>query len=426
MLAVQLALACFTNALPTCGEPFADLGFEPALEKAQKEKKLLLLDFTASWCGPCHKMEKDTWAAADVRAWLSENAIAVQVDVDEERELAQRFRIEAMPTVVVLREGGEFDRVVGYKNAAQFLDWGRAVRAGKRSSDALLERSKALLESSDTQARYDVAKDLLRANLYEESLLHFLWLWPATRGASGFGGVRTSFMLSSMATLAKKHEPAKKAFDAIFAELQAKVDRAETPTYDDWKEWTAFCERFGGRARIVAWYEKHRDEQGGLLVDQTGFLAEHIVDEVFEVLMDEDRVQDAARVGGNPMRRAERLVESFRVMRTSAESMDEEQRKGLEDHARRKLIDDMSKLYAATLLVEHREEAAAVAARLIETLDTPEARLGLVRHGLDLARKPDPSFTRWLDEAEATGGNVRILRKRLSRLERGEGDEKGD
>lgn len=426
MLAVHLALACVAHLPPASGEPFADLGFEPALEKAQKEKKLLLLDFTASWCGPCHKMEKDTWAAAEVRAWLSENAIAIQIDVDEERELAQRFRIDAMPTVVALREGAEFDRVVGYRNASQFLDWGRDVRAGKRASDALLERSKALRESSDTHARYDAAKDLLRANQYEEALLHFLWLWPATRGASGFGGVRTSFMLSDMAALAKKHEPAQKAFDAIFAELQAKVDHAETPTYDDWKEWTAFCKNFGDRARIVAWYEKHRDEQGGLLVDQTGFLAGHIVDEVFEVLMDEERVQDAALVCGNPMRRAERLVELFRVTTSSAGGMDEEQQKSLEDHGRRKLIDDLSTLYAAMLLVERRAEATAVAARLIETLDTPEARLGLVRQGLALAKNPGPSFERWLDEAEAAGSNVRILRKRLSRLERGEGDEEGD
>jgi len=120
MLAVHLALAFVANLSSGPGEPFADLDFEPALEKAQKEKKLLLLDFTAIWCGPCHKMEKDTWAAAEVRAWLSENAISIQIDVDQDRELAQRFRIEAMPTVVALREGAEFDRVVGYRNAPQF------------------------------------------------------------------------------------------------------------------------------------------------------------------------------------------------------------------------------------------------------------------------------------------------------------------
>src|SRR5512145_1378251 len=108
MLFAPLTLALFSCPAFARGEPFADLAYEPALEKAQKEKKLLLVDFTASWCGPCKKMEKDTWAAADVRAWLGENAIAIQIDIDEERVLAKRFRIEAMPTVVAVRDGQEF------------------------------------------------------------------------------------------------------------------------------------------------------------------------------------------------------------------------------------------------------------------------------------------------------------------------------
>src|SRR5687768_11808988 len=122
MLATLCAFALF---LPSTEEPFADLGYEAALERAKAEKKLLLLDFTASWCAPCKKMEKDTWAAEDVRKWLAENALAIQIDVDEQKELAERFKIEAMPTVIALRDGAEFDRVVGYKNAAQFLAWGR-------------------------------------------------------------------------------------------------------------------------------------------------------------------------------------------------------------------------------------------------------------------------------------------------------------
>src|SRR5688572_8578225 len=268
MLIAPLVLALFPSSPPARGEPFADLAYQPALAKAQAEKKLLLVDFTASWCGPCKKMEKDTWAASEVRAWIGENAIAIQIDVDEERVLAQRFRIEAMPTVVAVRDGQEFDRAVGYRNASQFLAWSRDVRAGKRASDALVARSKELRESTDVDARYKAARELAQIGQNDEALAHYLWLWPATRSESGYGGARLSVMRSDIARLAQKHEPARKAFEEIFAGLQAKVDAAEVPSFADWQEWTAFCRYFGGNGRIVAWYEKHRDEEGQLLAGQ--------------------------------------------------------------------------------------------------------------------------------------------------------------
>ena len=421
MLLAPLTLALFSSAAFARGEPFAGLAYEPALERAQREKKLLLVDFTASWCGPCKKMEKDTWAAAEVRAWLGENAIAIQVDVDEERVLAQRFKIEAMPTVVAVRDGQEFDRVVGYRNAAQFLDWSRDVRAGKRASDALLARSKELRESTDVDARYKAARELAQIGQSDEALVHYLWLWPATRSAQGYGGVRLSFMLSDMARLAQKHEPARKAFAEIFAGLQASVDSAEVPSFTDWQEWTAFCQYFGGNARIVAWYEKHRDAEGRLLAEREDHLAGLIVSEVFDVLIAAERARDAVGLYDDARERARSFVSDYERALTS--SPDER----YEDYLRRELVEEMGKLHGALLLVERPEEAKDVAALLLAKLDTADARLGLVRHGLAIAGKADPSFTRWLDEAEAQGGKVGSLRTKLQRLEleRKDGEQGG-
>jgi thiol-disulfide isomerase/thioredoxin len=411
---IALAL-CVLGCISPAGDPFTELDYDAALAQAKKDQKLLLVDFTASWCTPCKKMEKETWGAAEVKAWLTANALAVQIDVDEEKELAQRFKIEAMPTVIVMREGVEFDRFVGYRDTKQFLAWAEEVRAGRKPGEALLERAKALRDSTDVDARYEVAREMLRAKQYDEALAHYLWLWPATRAAVGYGGVRLSFMLSDMAQLAAQHEPAKKAFAEILAELQTRVDAAELPAFLDWQEWTGFCGYFDAKERVLAWYEKRRDGEGRLFAGNAVFQAQFIVGEVFDALMEKDRLADAVRLYEDARARAEALVLDYRRRKESLPD-DEELRKSVEEHGRSKLTLGLSKLFAALHATERAAEAEAVAELLLETLDTPEARLALVRQALDHSQKPHASYARWLDEAEAAGGNTKLLRRKLEKL----------
>jgi thiol-disulfide isomerase/thioredoxin len=91
--------------------------------QAAEEHKLLVVDVMATWCGPCKKMEKDSWSHPDVEAWMKENAVFAQVDVDEQREMSEALKIEAMPTVIVFKDGQELRRNVGYLNAEQLLAW---------------------------------------------------------------------------------------------------------------------------------------------------------------------------------------------------------------------------------------------------------------------------------------------------------------
>ncbi|KAK9104877.1 hypothetical protein Scep_021721 [Stephania cephalantha] len=71
--------------------------------------KLLVIDFTASWCGPCKMM-------APVFAQLSTEFTDVQfvkIDVDELKDVAQEFGVRAMPTFVLVKQGKKIDEVVG-------------------------------------------------------------------------------------------------------------------------------------------------------------------------------------------------------------------------------------------------------------------------------------------------------------------------
>src|SRR5205085_147620 len=72
------------------GRPFAEV-----MKRAKAEKKVILLDIVASWCGPCKLMDKTTFADPDVTQWAKKVAVPARVDAEkgEGRKLAYRYAI---------------------------------------------------------------------------------------------------------------------------------------------------------------------------------------------------------------------------------------------------------------------------------------------------------------------------------------------
>ncbi|KAL7057856.1 hypothetical protein AAHC03_016473 [Spirometra sp. Aus1] len=69
----------------------------------------LLVDFYATWCGPCKLLAPKL----DKLAGDTKDVVFLKVDVDECEELAQSYEITAMPTIIGFKNGTVLDKVVG-------------------------------------------------------------------------------------------------------------------------------------------------------------------------------------------------------------------------------------------------------------------------------------------------------------------------
>ena len=77
-----------------------------------------LIDFYADWCGPCRMLAPTVEEVAQQCPEL----LVGKVNVDSESELARRFGVFSIPTLVVLKDGREVARAVGVRSLEQILD----------------------------------------------------------------------------------------------------------------------------------------------------------------------------------------------------------------------------------------------------------------------------------------------------------------
>ncbi|MBQ3525150.1 MAG: thioredoxin [Akkermansia sp.] len=88
-------------------------------EEVLKSPVPVLLDFWATWCGPCKMISP---IIDQVATEMASVAKVAKVDVDQAAELARRFNVRNVPTLVFIKNGEEVDRVVGATSKDNILN----------------------------------------------------------------------------------------------------------------------------------------------------------------------------------------------------------------------------------------------------------------------------------------------------------------
>lgn len=92
---------------------------EDSFKEAISSNKKVLVDFYATWCGPCKMLAP---ILEEVRKEVGEDVIIGKIDVDEAFEIARNFGVMSVPTLIVFKNGEEVNRSIGFKQKEAILD----------------------------------------------------------------------------------------------------------------------------------------------------------------------------------------------------------------------------------------------------------------------------------------------------------------
>lgn len=85
-------------------------------EKIKKDR--VLVDFHATWCGPCKML------GLVLEKFDDENIVPIlKLDVDEAKDVAEKYKVFTIPTLIIFENGKEIKRKVGYQSLDELRKW---------------------------------------------------------------------------------------------------------------------------------------------------------------------------------------------------------------------------------------------------------------------------------------------------------------
>ncbi len=87
-------------------------------EEVLNSKNTVLVDFYADWCGPCKMLSP----VIDQISEENQDIKVVKVNVDNAQDLAMKYQVMSIPTLVVIKEGKEINRSVGLRDKSEIIN----------------------------------------------------------------------------------------------------------------------------------------------------------------------------------------------------------------------------------------------------------------------------------------------------------------
>jgi thioredoxin-like negative regulator of GroEL len=125
---------------------------DDALAKAKANKKFVLIDVYATWCGPCHEMDDKVYSRDEVAKAVDSQWVALRRDGerDEGLDIAGRYHVVGFPTLLLLDDSGkEIDRLMGFVQPKDLIAQLAKLRTGAGS---VAEMEKKLAASPRDEA----------------------------------------------------------------------------------------------------------------------------------------------------------------------------------------------------------------------------------------------------------------------------------
>lgn len=392
---------------------FTTKTYEAALGQAAEQKRLVLIKATADWCPPCKEMDKTTWRDEALVKWIGEKAIAVYLDVDKQPKIAEELKVEAMPTMIILKDGKEFDRVVGYQSAKDMMSWLAAAERGESRADALRKQAgnRAGPDGKvDVEARMRLANDLARSTKPQDLDLavdEYVWLWDNMLAhRDSMYGVRLSFMAGDMERLARKHPRAK----AEFVKLRdaAEANLRKDPDWRVLTDWVVLNLRvLDDQEPVLAWFDRVSKQPDSA---QT---LDRFSRDLIPLLTERGRWADAGGLMKKPVVDATRALDIFEMTPPTMPpaSMPEADRENLKrrlDASRRTQVgEQLGRVHAALCAAGRDEDAKKVLTLLLDRADYPETRAEFLQAAL-AAKVVGPAHLALLEGAKAEGIDAKL------------------